>query len=434
MAAHPARAAAAAAADDRRGRRGEELHAGAAVPGGAAAVPGTRDARPPPCRRLVPAADPARCCAACAAAAPPIPPSASQNGHEPEAVDRRRHRATRTRAGLAAPQPERPGRELGQVHGLAGARLTQLGAAGEAVGQHRDVRGRGPDGRQQHPLGARPSTPRSGPARSRSCRRGRSSRSRARRPRPRARPAPRGRPRCRARRAGGSATCTSARCRGRRRLPAQCVGVVGEHLGESPDALREAGGERLVGQQLGPVGAQGGGARRLEPDDRDARREPRLDRAQAAPEHAAGGGELAGGGPGEPAADGARRQLDGVAGASSTATASAATPGSKWLVNVSGHSSRPADGRRGRAHSGRCPAAGERATAAMRRDRPLRGDPAQPLRHRPQRAAGRGVQRVDQPRRQPADQMQPQGQGAHRVVRRRTQLRPRYRWARNSVL
>ena len=77
--------------------------------------------------------------------------------------------------------------------------------------------------------------------------------------------------------------------------------------------LREAGGERLVGQQLGPVGAQGGGARRLQPDDRDARREPRLDRAQAAPQHAAGGGDLAGGGPGEPAADRARRQLDGVA-------------------------------------------------------------------------------------------------------------------------
>ena len=94
---------------------------------------------------------------------------------------------------------------------------------------------------------------------------------------------------------------------------AQGVGVVGEHLGEGADALREAGGERLVGQQLGPVGAQGGGARRLEPDDRDAGREPRLDRAQAAAQHAAGGVDLAGGGPGEPAADGARRQLDGVA-------------------------------------------------------------------------------------------------------------------------
>ena len=147
--------------------------------------------------------------------------------------------------------------------------------------------------------------------------------------------------------------------------------------------------------------------------------EPRLDRAQAAAQHAAGGVDLAGGGPGQRAADGAGRQLDGVPeglehgdgvggdggvevvgeGVGPEQEAGAAVPG--------GHGARRATGR-----------PGERAPGD-RGDRALRGDPAQPLRHRPQRAPGRGVQRVHHPRREPAHQVQPAGQRTHRVVRHR---------------
>jgi hypothetical protein len=123
---------------------------------------------------------------------------------------------------------------------------------------------------------------------------------------------------------------------------AQGVGMLGEHLGEGADPLREAGGERLVGQQLGPVGAQGGGARRLQPDDRDAGREPRLDRPQAAPQHTAGGPTWPVGGPGEGVTtDGARRSSTRSRGASSTRLPSAATRG-----RVVGEGVRPPAGTR----------------------------------------------------------------------------------------
>ena len=201
--------------------------------------------------------------------APPLaPPGEPSNGHEPLADDTA-PATTHPRPALTAGATRaRPGREPGQVHRLAGAGLTQLGAAGEAVGQHRDVRVRGPDRRQQHPLGAR-------------------HRHRVVAP-------------LEAEVAGEAAAAGVERLgvdpeRGHRGvvgLGAELGVLVAVHLHQRAlpggdaaaparrrgrraprrrsDALREAGGERLVGQQLRAVGAQGGGARRLQPDDRDA--------------------------------------------------------------------------------------------------------------------------------------------------------------------
>ena len=177
-------------------------------------------------------------------------------------------------------QAERAWRRAGPGARARGCPPGAAGCGRRSRRPARDVRVRGPDGRQQHALGAghrdvvvarskpklpaRPQQPESSTSASIP--------SAARRP---------GRPRSRARRAGGSAP---ARARAARRDDggAQGVGVLGEHLGQRADARARRGGERLVGQQLGPVGAQHRGARRLQPDDRDAGGEPRLERPQAA--------------------------------------------------------------------------------------------------------------------------------------------------------
>ena len=66
---------------------------------------------------------------------------------------------------------------------------------------------------------------------------------------------------------------------------------------------------------------------------------------------------------------------------------------------------------------------GERA-AGDRRDRPLPGDPAQPLGHRGQRPPGGGVEGVHHGGGEPADQPHPSRQRSHRVVRPRPDPAP----------
>ena len=170
-------------------------HARAALPGGAAAVPGTGDA--------------CRSCPAEPGAGRPAP--ADPRDHE-----RARARPRRT-AGVLEPQGAGP---------RAGPGAPARGCRPGGAGCGRRSRRRAPrrPGRRRGPPAAaparrRPSTPRSGPSRSRSCRRGRSSRSRAPRPRSPARPSRSGRPRRPAPRAGGSGPGRAPAARGRRPRP-----------------------------------------------------------------------------------------------------------------------------------------------------------------------------------------------------------------------
>ena len=95
------------------------------------------------------------------------------------------------------------------------------------------------------------------------------------------------------------------------RLPS---GRAGQQLGQRAGGGGDVPGPRVIGQQVGDLAAQHGGARRLEADDRHAGAQRRTERPQAAPQLTAGAVELAGGDPRQPAAHGPARDLHRVPG------------------------------------------------------------------------------------------------------------------------
>ena len=108
-------------------------------------------------------------------------------------------------------------------------------------------------------------------------------------------------------------TWTSARCPGATTAAASASACSASTSAKvrTPSASRAASGSS--GSSSGPSARSAAVHDGSSPTTGHAGGEPRLDRAQAAAQHPAGGVDLAGGGPGQPAADGARRQLDGVA-------------------------------------------------------------------------------------------------------------------------
>ena len=112
--------------------------------------------------------------------------------------------------------------------------------------------------------------------------------------------------------------------------------VLGEHLGEGADPWASQAASGSSGSSSGPS-AQGGGARRLQADDRDAGGEPRLDRPQAprsTRRAAATWPVVVQVSPQQTV----RGQLDGVTEGFEHRDGVGGDVGSKWLVKVSGQS------------------------------------------------------------------------------------------------
>ncbi len=98
----------------------------------------------------------------------------------------------------------------------------------------------------------------------------------------------------------------------RGRLPVG--GAFGEQLGQGARLLAQSPHVGVVGEQLRRVEAEHRGAAGFEADDGGAAAQVVAQHADGVPQHAPGHVELAGGDPGEPAADGAFRDLDAEAG------------------------------------------------------------------------------------------------------------------------
>ncbi len=194
-------------------------------------------------------------------------------------------------------------------------------------------------------------------------------------------------------------------------------GVLLEDLGEGADGVGESAGARVVGEELGEVGAQGGGAAGLEADDRQTGVEGGGEDVEGAAHGCAGAGELAGGDPGQAAADGLRWDEDAQAGVLEDGDGGAADGGGE----VVGERVRPQDDARGARGSGGCrpspPPTGERLPG-QGRDRPLGRDAGQPFRRLRQRPYAR--QTVERGRcSYDRRRAKPQRQPPHRVVGRR---------------
>ena len=196
-----------------------------------------------------------------------------------------------------------------------------------------------------------------------------------------------------------------------------------EDFGERTDGRAGLLGSGVVREQLGGLGLQRGGAARFEPDDGHPVVQPRFQRGQGPGHHPLGVLQLAGADPGQAAAHGLGRDLDPVAQRLQGGDGGTADAGFQVVGEGVGPQQQARSGlrrrRRGRRGSGPRTAAREPGLEGLtreHRDVAFRGDAAEPFRQRRQDRDLRGAIE-ERGAAGPADQAQPAGQPAQRVVR-----------------